>query len=191
MAQVQGNNRQLPPLVVLAGFRATGKTVVGKKLAALLDCGFLDTDAEIENRMGLTIAESVARSGWSRFRSEEKKLLAEIADRKSRVVVATGGGAIRHHAEWRLLRKNALVVWLQADSATIRDRLQADGKTETQRPALLDGDADREIEILLAERESLYLQGSDLIIAAGEKTPEQVAAGIREKLDQYGQPPEG
>ncbi len=148
------------PIIVLTGFRATGKTSVGRLLAARLGYAFVDADAVLCERLGGSVAEIVARSGWDSFRRAERQLLRESRTMAG-TVLATGGGAIEHAAEWRGLRDHALVVWLEADEATIRRRMAGDAQT-AQRPSLTGNAPADEIAALLARRTPLYAAGADV-----------------------------
>ncbi|NTW07909.1 MAG: shikimate kinase, partial [Syntrophaceae bacterium] len=79
--------------VVLIGYRACGKSTVGKLLAEKLKIAFLDTDLLIEENLGMPIKEIVASQGWDYFRAREKEAVQELAQR-SECVIATGGGVV-------------------------------------------------------------------------------------------------
>ena len=170
--------------VILTGFRATGKSSVGKILAKRLGFDFVDTDKAIEMRQGKTIAEIVAQGGWELFRSEEKKMLQELAV-ASNVVIATGGGAVMHEEAWAELRKNSIAVWLTSTPETICKRLAEDSITEDQRPSLTDEGTMAEIALVLKERQELYRQSSDLSLSTEGRTPVELAEivflGIQEE----------
>ena len=70
--------------VILMGYRGTGKTSVGRLLAAKLERPFLDSDELIEASSGKSVREMVAERGWDYFRQEEKRIVAEIS-RKGRM----------------------------------------------------------------------------------------------------------
>jgi shikimate kinase len=167
--------------IILTGYRATGKSSIGKILADLLDFGFIDTDQVIEKTHGETIAEMVGRGGWEMFRRKEEDLLQELARSKNKVI-ATGGGSVMHKNAWKKLRKNALAVWLTADVKTICQRLAADNDAEDQRPALTEMGTMDEIAMVLRERQPVYEKSSDLTINTEGKTPEQVAEFIVAEL---------
>jgi shikimate kinase len=167
--------------IILTGYRATGKSAVGRLLAQRLGRTFLDTDRLIEERQGCTIKELVAAHGWPYFREVENKLLDELAGGTG-LVIATGGGAILHRQAWAALRASGLVVWLTADRETICRRLEADGVTEVQRPSLTGQGIDKEVAGVLAEREPLYREGSDLAIDTACRSPEEVAREIEGAL---------
>jgi len=167
--------------IILTGYRATGKSSIGKILADLLGFGFIDSDQAIEKRQGETIAEMVGRGGWDLFRSKEEDMLVELARSKNKVI-ATGGGSVMHENAWAKLRQNALVVWLTADVKTICQRLAADSDSEDQRPALTEMGTMDEIAMVLEERLPLYQKSSDLTIHTDGKSPEEVAESIAAAL---------
>lgn len=173
--------RRSLPLVVLTGFRATGKTAVGRILAELLGYRFIDTDKVITGRLGCSISESVEREGWQPFRDIEEDVLKGLAGEKN-AVIATGGGAVLHRETWPKLYHQAFVIWLRADLATILSRLGADEKTAMQRPSLSGQGLETEIVALLAEREPMYRAGSDMIFDTENRTPKVLAATIFQQL---------
>jgi shikimate kinase len=151
--------------IILIGYRATGKTSVGRLLAQRLGRPFVDSDQAIVDQAGQSIAALVAARGWDHFRGLEKEMLQELCRRPGQVI-ACGGGAILHQDIWPLLKKNAFVVWLTADIATICHRLQGDQATAGQRPSLAGGDICSEVAEILAERTPLYRAGCHLELDA-------------------------
>ncbi|MEW6427222.1 MAG: shikimate kinase [Thermodesulfobacteriota bacterium] len=162
--------------IFLIGFRATGKTTVARILAARLGFTAVDMDEVLRRRHGAVNAV-VARHGWEYFRAREKELLAELAG-SERQVVATGGGAILHQDLWPRVMASGLVVWLTAEPAVIRARLQADETTATGRPSLTGRPAADEIEEVLAAREPLYRAGAHLALATDGTPPAELADRI-------------
>jgi shikimate kinase len=167
--------------IVLTGFRATGKTLLGRTVAARLKWAFLDTDDLLCQRLGAPIADIVARHGWAFFRQAEGRLLRELTAVEA-TVVATGGGAIEHRQEWQELRQGSFVVWLDADIATIRQRLRDDPNSSQQRPSLTGSAMQDEIGELLQQRKPLYSAGSDLRLETAGKTPERLAEEIQSAI---------
>lgn len=170
-----------PPCLVLTGFRATGKSVLGRELARRLGYGFLDTDELLCRRLGCAVAEYVALHGWQGFREQERLLLAELAGSRE-LVIATGGGAILHRPQWQRLRQGAVVIWLQADAETIIRRMTTDRATAGQRPSLTGADPATETRALLAERTPLYAAGSDLAVDTVGRPPGALVEEILGRL---------
>jgi len=83
--------------IVLTGFMGTGKTSVGRAVAARLGRPFLDMDVEIEARAGKTISTIFFQDGEATFRRMEAELCREWSARQVGApapVIATGGGAL-------------------------------------------------------------------------------------------------
>jgi shikimate kinase len=167
--------------IVLTGFRATGKSLVGKLLAERLGYTFIDADILLCQRLGAPIAAIVDRHGWPFFRQAERRLLAEVPGMEE-TVVATGGGAIEHEEEWQRIRTCCYVVWLDADAATIKQRLQDDPKSSGQRPSLTGGAVCDEIDDVLRRRTPLYAAGSDLHLDTVCCTPEDLVQRIIDQM---------
>ncbi len=170
-----------PARVVLTGYRATGKSLVGSQLADLLGYRFIDTDAELVAQIQCSVAEFVREHGWPAFRKLEQELLARLVW-MNQVVIATGGGMVLHKKEWQDIRKESLVVWLQADARTIRERLRTDPASHSQRPSLTGGGKLEEVEAVLAEREPRYRLGSDMAIETTDRSPDEIAALIKQHI---------
>ena len=167
--------------IILTGYRATGKTLVGLLLAQRLHLDFLDMDEMLEARAGQPIRQIVAQQGGGQFRLLERDLLAEMICRKD-VVISTGGGAILQQDIWYLLRQTGLTVWLTADIDTICRRLSEDEKSNSQRPTLTDSDIYVEVAQVLAEREPLYEKGSHLTVDTSDKTSGEIVHIIEKAL---------
>jgi shikimate kinase len=165
----------LPEKIILTGYRATGKSSVGKMLAADLGYDFIDMDKILEERYG-KISDLVAEKGWDYFRVREKELLVELVSKTGKVI-ATGGGAIMHGDEWQQLKSSGFVVWLTSDIESICNRLASDPASPGQRPSLTGEDIREEAASVLAEREPLYRNGSHMEVDSN-RSLDVVAAEI-------------
>ncbi|MDZ7641259.1 MAG: shikimate kinase [Desulfurivibrio sp.] len=163
--------------IFLIGYRACGKSAVGRQLAAELDWRYLDCDRELSRRAGCSISDLVAHAGWEEFRARERQLLSELLPRRE-LVVATGGGAVLHQELWPALRRSGLVVWLTAEPATITRRLAADPLSQSQRPALTEQGLLAEITTVLDQRQPLYQQAAHLRIATDQLAPPAIVEEI-------------
>ena len=163
--------------IALIGFRATGKTTVGKILAQKLGRSFVEMDQRLVSEAGRDIAAWVAQEGWDSFRRAESALLGVICLQK-RLVVATGGGIILDPQNRETLRKDFFTAWLKAEPQTIRHRLSSDPRSPQMRPALSDLPILEEIEKLLYEREPLYSQVANIEIDTEGKEAMKVAEEI-------------
>ncbi len=169
------------PKIVLIGYRATGKSTVGRLLAENLGLPFIDLDQYLVQKMGRSIREVIAEKGWAYFRAREKEALLEMASRGP-MVLACGGGAVLHEEEFTFLKKGTLVVWLSAQPETIAERLSRDSSTKENRPSLTGKNIFEEIKEVLISRLPLYRKFADLIIETDQQSPEEVVERIMEHL---------
>jgi len=154
--------------IVLAGFRGTGKTSVGRILAERLQVPFFDTDALIERRAGMPIPEIFRRHGEARFRALEREVIASLRDAEG--VISTGGGAVCDPANVADLRWHGAVFLLSAEPRVIYERIAG-----SDRPGLTDLSPAEEVQALLARRREAYLGAADACIDTGSRTPGEVA----------------
>ena len=158
--------------VWLIGFSGTGKSRLVRALAAALDWDAVDLDKLIEERAADTIPAIFRGRGEAGFRALESELLEEVAQR-SRVVIATGGGAVLAASNREAMRRRGFIACLDARPETILERLQKSGGDASERPLLQGGDALGRIVELKAARQALYRQ-ADFIIQTDDMTPDQV-----------------
>ncbi len=149
--------------IFLIGYRCTGKTTVGRRLAVLTGRRFVDTDDCFTDRHGVTITEFVADYGWEAFRKQESVVLDTVS-REDGNVVSTGGGIVLKPENVSLMKDRGLVVWLMASKETILDRMSADPASADFRPGLTDYPLQEEIARTLAERTPLYENAMDLSV---------------------------
>lgn len=169
--------------IILIGFRATGKSTVGRLLAERLGWSFVDLDEYLEKKLGKSIRQVVEEGGWEAFREEERKAMREFAG-KSNLVLSLGGGAVTHEVEMEALKEGALVVWLVASVETILERLSRDPKSATRRPALTEKAPEEEVRELLAAREPLYARFANLKFDTETLSPDEIVRRLREKLSE-------
>ena len=162
--------------IVLVGLRGSGKSTVGKLVAAELGWAFADSDARIEQVAGCSIAKIFAAEGEAGFRQRESAALAELLGEESRVL-ATGGGAVLSVANRALMRPH-FVVLLRADPAILAARLRADPQSATTRPALTELSIEAELHELAAQRQTLYREVARYEVDAGRLSPGMVASDI-------------
>jgi shikimate kinase len=139
--------------IILTGFMGTGKTTVGRLLAATLGREFVDMDAVIEAREGRPISQIFAAEGEAYFRQLEADLCRELAARQG-LVIATGGGALVNAANLAVMAATGLVICLDCDPAALWQRI---GQSE-DRPMLAQNDAGRiaRLTALLEQRAPAY-----------------------------------
>lgn len=160
--------------LVLLGFMGTGKSALGRRVAALAGCPFLDMDAELERRAGKAISRIFAEDGEPAFRELEAALAAEWGRREG-AVIACGGGVILRAENLRALGANGKLVCLTARPEVILARTAHSKK----RPLLAGEDPEQKIRDLLAVRAPLYAQ-IPLQFDTSDEGPEALAARLLE-----------
>lgn len=147
----------------LIGYRGTGKSTAGMRLARRLKWDWVDTDNEIERRAGRPIREIFATDGEAEFRRIEREVISDLVQRQQ-VVLSTGGGAILNPDTRRDLRSAGPVVWLTASVQTIASRILQDASTIARRPNLTARGGVAEIREVLAAREPLYRECATIVV---------------------------
>jgi shikimate kinase len=148
--------------ISLVGLPGGGKSTVGRHLARTLGLKFLDTDVEIESRIGCPIRLFFERDGEASFRAIEREVVAEVT-RRTDTVIATGGGVVLIEANRRALREHSTVVYLRSTPEDLFRRLRHD----THRPLLQVADPLRKLRDLFAERDPLYRETAHFVIETG------------------------
>lgn len=165
----------------LVGLMGSGKSAVGRRLAAELGMPFCDLDARIERMFGRAVSQWFER-GEAEFRRVERlalrSLLEEPGFAARAVVVSTGGGAVLDPTS-RASMNVGHVVFLEVPLPELADRLRAD---TTVRPLLAGADPLAVLAGQWAVREAAYRH--DSIAVDGTGTPEEVARRIAERLAQ-------
>ncbi len=156
--------------IVLCGFMGSGKTVVGKELAKIMGCRFVDTDELIEKEQGVAIKAIFATHGEDYFRDLEYEMCKKVSQMKN-CVVSTGGGAMTFKRNVDAIKEGSSVVFLDASFPVICDRI-ADNSS---RPLFQDRDKAKQ---LYDERKDKYLAAADYVIngdMAARKTAIEIA----------------
>ncbi|HEU4753604.1 MAG TPA: shikimate kinase [Armatimonadota bacterium] len=171
MAGGRGSN------IILVGFMGTGKSSVGRLLAARLRRRYFDTDSWIVRETGMSIPTLFADFGEQAFRDMETRAAQEVSGRTG-LVVSTGGGILGRPRNLELLRASGVLICLQAGVDTILQRTAP----WDSRPLLRDAPNPRAtVEQLLARRAEQYARADWAIDTSGLE-PADVVERICEKL---------
>ncbi len=146
--------------IILIGMRGSGKSHVGRELAACLNRRFFDTDVEIEKRVQKSIPELVASKGWLTFRQIETEV-CRIVSQAEKAVIATGGGIVLQPDNISALRQNGVIIYL---SVPLKDLIHRIQKSSHKRPSLTGKDPADELRAIWQERKNLYPEAADIIV---------------------------
>lgn len=172
--------------VVLIGFRGSGKSTIGKALSDRLGREFIDCDAWIERRTGLTIKEIFEKHGESHFRTLESQAIGELSSLDGKVI-ATGGGAALKYQNMQVFKRNGgKIFFLEVNAETAFARIQGDETTRSRRPALTDKDPFTEVKEQIELRRPYYLKGADVTVGTDGRAIEEVVKEILQHVQEEG-----
>ena len=152
---------------VLIGMPGCGKSTIGKLLAEMTEKQFVDADAVVEEKAGISIPEIFATYGEAHFRNLETTILSQLG-KQSGLVIATGGGCVTVKENYPSLHQNGTIIWLQREI----NALPIEGRPLSQSGHL---------ESMYAKRAPLYDSFADLTVE-NTGTPENTAENILKLL---------
>jgi shikimate kinase len=165
--------------LVLVGMPGSGKSAVGRRLAAQLDIAFVDADEEIESAAGKPIMDIFKDHGEAYFREGERKVIARLLGTGPQVL-ATGGGALMVAETRDNIRRSGISIWLKAELAVLMRRVL---KRNT-RP-LLEKDPEGVMRQLMEARYPVYAT-ADITVESRDLPHDTVVGEIIEALARPG-----
>ena len=155
---------------VLLGFMGAGKSTIARGL----DPDFVDMDAMLEERLGMSIALFFEEKGEAAFRQVESEVLDDLL--KTDQVVSTGGGVVISPRNRDLLKQNLDNIYLKADFETLYQRISAD--KENQRPLFLENSKE-ELDAIFKERQVWYEEVASKVIDVSKLSPEEIIEELK------------
>jgi shikimate kinase/3-dehydroquinate synthase len=146
--------------IVLVGFMGAGKSTAARTLAAELGTRALDSDRELEQRLGEPIESYFDRQGEAGFREREEELICELLDRDDAAVVALGGGAVQSERVREALARH-IVVHLEIDPQDAWRRASGKGRPLARDP--------ERFEALWRDRRPLYESVADVVVPPSDR----------------------
>jgi shikimate kinase len=156
--------------IILIGMSGTGKSTVGPLLAKNLSRDFLDTDLVIQASQKRALQDIVNTEGQAALRLIEEEALLSLALHDH--VIATGGSAIYSEQGMMHLKSDGVVIFLDADLATLESRIHNFSTRGLVKRA------EQTFAQLFDERLPLYRKYADIKINCAGLTPEGVCANI-------------
>jgi shikimate kinase len=183
----------MAPKLILTGFMATGKSAVGRTVAARLGWRLVDSDAELAARAGKPIPAIFAENGEARFRALEREVIAGLADNPDRcpqcgeprpAVISTGGGVLVDDRNYAALKNAGVIICLIARTEIIAARVR---RSRQVRPKLLEGGKPLEARIaeLMDERRAGYAR-ADFIVDTSDFSVAESAERVLEIFGRRG-----
>jgi shikimate kinase/3-dehydroquinate synthase len=146
--------------IVLVGFMGAGKSTGARSLAAELGGQALDSDRELEARLGEPIESYFDRLGEDAFREQEASVVCELLAREDAPVIALGGGAVQSEQVREALTRHT-VVHLEIDPEEAWHRASGKGRPLARDPG--------RFKSLWRDRRALYESVSDVVVPPADR----------------------
>jgi len=137
--------------IVLVGMMGSGKSSIGRRVAARLGIPFVDADTEIEKAAGMTITDIFALRGEAEFRSGEARVILRLLEGGPQVL-STGGGAFMNPDTRAAIAAKGISIWLNAELDVLMKRV----RRRQDRPLLKTDDPAATLRKLIEERYPTY-----------------------------------
>jgi shikimate kinase len=155
----------------LIGMMGSGKSTIGRLVAAACDAGFVDTDDEVAARAGCAVAEIWRTEGEAAFREMEAAAVERLAGTGEPHVIATGGGVVLRSESVTAMRSSGTVVWLAAGPGVLASRI-GEG---FDRPLVTGAPTEARLAEILRVRKAAYEAAADAVIATAGREVDEVA----------------
>ena len=159
----------------------SGKSTVGRQLARHLALDFVDSDAVVEQQLGMPIRDWFALHGEESFRDAEQAVIDELTQRPG-TVLATGGGAVLRPSNRHALHARCHVFYLRASPDELFRRLRHD----TQRPLLQVSDPMKRLRELYRDRDPLYRRTAHFVVEAARPSVQGLTSMVLMQLELAG-----
>jgi len=170
-------------VVSLVGLPGGGKSTVGRQLARRLGAKFLDSDAVLEERIGMPIRAYFEQHGEAAFRDLEEEVIRDLtAVGGGPLILATGGGAVLRPANRQRLHDSSTVIYLRSTPDELYRRLRHD----TQRPLLQVADPLAKLRELYEQRHPLYEEVAHYRVDTGRPSVATLVNMIMMQLEMAG-----
>lgn len=172
-------NRARRDRVALIGLRGAGKTTLGTLLARKRNVPFIELTKEIEHDAGTSISEIFSLYGQAAYRRYERRALQSTIDSYERFVLVPGGSIVSEPATFDVLLTSCQTIWIKASPEEHMARVVAQGD---RRPMIDNHEAMRDLQRILAGRESMYSKADAVVDTSGctiEESFARLEAGLQ------------
>jgi len=178
-------NLQSMDTTFLIGYMGSGKTTLGRAVAARTGIRFIDLDDYIEEREGCTIREIFASRGEEAFRALEREALAEVSALTD-TLVACGGGTPCFSGNMELMNSRGTTVYLTAPHSSLLSRLKEGRAKRPLIASLSDAELDTFITDQMSWRHPYYSQATLTFDSSRLESLDQVDRSVDEFLKLIG-----
>jgi shikimate kinase len=169
--------------ISLVGLPGGGKSTVGRQLAKRIGARFVDSDAVLEERIGMPIRSFFEQFGEQAFRDIEETVIDELTGQTAEsLIIATGGGAVLRTNNRTHLHDRTTVIYLRSSPEELHRRLRYD----TQRPLLQVADPQAKLRELYEQRHPLYEEVAHYSVDTGRPSVGTLVNMILMQLEMAG-----
>lgn len=154
--------------ITFCGMMGSGKSLIGKKFAKIIDFNFIDTDSFIEKKTGKSINQIFSESGEIFFRELEENYISKILHKKN-YVFSLGGGVMNNVNLRNIIKKNSYNIYLEVEINILSKRLEY----SKNRPLINIINIKKKLNKLITERENYYKE-ADLKIKNNKKISDTI-----------------
>jgi Shikimate kinase len=158
----------------------SGKSSVGRRLAAMTGHRFVDTDEIVSSQEGRSISAIFAAQGESHFRDLEAQALGSLVD-VCGLIVATGGGIVLRESNREILHRIGAVAWLDADPDVLFERVARNRR----RPLLQTDDPRATFDSLLESRREIYAATADFRVDSTGLSHDETARQVMDEARRF------
>lgn len=158
--------------IVFIGFMGSGKTTIGRRVAAKFGIDFYDTDEYIKKCEKMSVYDIITKKGHTYFEGAERFAVTNLADHQN-CLISTGGGTIIDPYNREILKKNGILVWLRASAKTVYDNTN---RSHNKRAEICNASIE-EIDKMLKEREEFY-KDCDIVVDVDDKDIDKIVSYI-------------
>jgi len=166
--------------IILIGYRGSGKSTIGRKLAKQLWKTFVDVDEQACMRFdNQTIAQIWSKYGEPAFREVETQVTCDLCEEDNQVIALGGGTLLQPAASTAVEQAKAIRIYLKCTAEELWRRIRQDDQTKVKRPSLTGlGGGVNEIHMVLEQREAVYLKTADTVFDVTHLTPDDAVQNL-------------
>jgi len=169
--------------IILIGYMGSGKSLLGKSIAEMLNIRFINSDSEIEQHTGMSVGQLFEQFGENHFRNLEREFLNSFNVQES-FVFATGGGTPCFNNQMEVLNTLGTTVYLQCNNGTLFSRLKHERDHRPLIAGLSDEELRESIDFRMKQRESIY-QKAQFTITEEDHNAEKIINLLRQRNSDY------
>jgi shikimate kinase len=166
--------------IYLCGMIGSGKTTIGRRLAAELELPFSDLDREMNRILGYSFHQLVQEKGWVAFRELEYSICKRFA-RRERSLICLGGGTVRYEWNMDVLRGTGFFVLLTAPMHELVRRVRNEQRPRVHVGASLEED----LQTIWQQSEEKYRRAADFTLDTEGKSIETAVAELQPVIRRY------